>query len=165
MQRMLVYGLRTLVDVRLTPISRKPGFSKRRLTEALTESGIEYVHLPVLGNSKWNRAGLAGMPAELDEARAAYIEHISGDQAREAIKLIADMAVNGPTGSCALRPTRADATAGSSWPRYGIASTALVPMCWRSILPSARTVDTRSAGDDLSMRCADGTTSGWCGGA
>ncbi|HEX3811727.1 MAG TPA: DUF488 domain-containing protein [Mycobacteriales bacterium] len=29
-----------LVDVRLTPLSRKPGFSKRRLAEALSATGI-----------------------------------------------------------------------------------------------------------------------------
>ena len=33
-----------LVDVRLTPISRKPGLSKRRLTEALASVGVSYVH-------------------------------------------------------------------------------------------------------------------------
>jgi uncharacterized protein (DUF488 family) len=97
-QRMLAYGLRTMIDVRLTPISRKPGFSKRRLAEVLAENGMEYLHLPALGNPKWNRAGFAGTPAELDKARAVYVEQISGDQAREAIELIADKAHSGLTG-------------------------------------------------------------------
>jgi uncharacterized protein (DUF488 family) len=44
-----------LVDVRLTPLSRKPGFSKRRLAEALSAAGIDYVHLRALGNPKENR--------------------------------------------------------------------------------------------------------------
>lgn len=53
----LVADLRvqTLVDVRLTPLSRKPGLSKTRLGDALTQVGIGYVHLPALGNPKDNR--------------------------------------------------------------------------------------------------------------
>lgn len=97
-RRMLAYGLRTLIDVRLTPISRKPGFSKRRLAEALSENGIAYVHLPALGNPKWNRAGFAGSPTELAEARASYVEQISSPQAREAIELIVDRTGEGMTG-------------------------------------------------------------------
>lgn len=45
----------TLVDVRLNPISRKPGFSRRRLTEALGDAGIGYVHEKELGNPADNR--------------------------------------------------------------------------------------------------------------
>ncbi|TQK97553.1 helix-turn-helix protein [Streptomyces puniciscabiei] len=45
-----------VADVRLTPISRKKGFSKTRLGQALAEAGIEYTHLRGLGNPKENRA-------------------------------------------------------------------------------------------------------------
>ncbi|MGH3499360.1 MAG: DUF488 family protein [Nocardioidaceae bacterium] len=65
-------GVTAVVDVRLTPISRKRGFSKRALAAALEESGIEYVHLPALGNAKDNRAGFGGSTAELAEARERY---------------------------------------------------------------------------------------------
>jgi uncharacterized protein (DUF488 family) len=41
-----------LVDVRLNPISRKKGFSKRVLAAALEEAGIGYVHRRELGNPK-----------------------------------------------------------------------------------------------------------------
>src|SRR5437773_2633547 len=44
-----------LVDVRLTPLSRKPGLSKRRLAALLADAGIRYVHLGALGNPKDNR--------------------------------------------------------------------------------------------------------------
>ncbi|MEU8863164.1 DUF488 family protein, N3 subclade [Streptomyces umbrinus] len=44
-----------VADVRLTPISRKRGFSKTRLGEALAEADIEYIHLRGLGNPKDNR--------------------------------------------------------------------------------------------------------------
>ena len=41
-----------LVDVRLNAISRKPGFSKKRLEGAVSAAGIKYEHLRVLGNPK-----------------------------------------------------------------------------------------------------------------
>jgi uncharacterized protein (DUF488 family) len=44
-----------LVDVRLTPLSRKPGLSKTKLASAADAVGINYVHLPALGNPKDNR--------------------------------------------------------------------------------------------------------------
>jgi uncharacterized protein (DUF488 family) len=46
-----------LVDVRLTPLSRKPGLSKRRLAGLLDDAGVGYLHLPALGNPKANRDG------------------------------------------------------------------------------------------------------------
>ena len=44
-----------LVDVRLNPISRKPGFSKNPLCQALAEAGIRYRHERELGNPRENR--------------------------------------------------------------------------------------------------------------
>lgn len=45
-----------LIDVRLTPLSRKPGLSKTALAAALGTHGIRYLHLRALGNPKDNRA-------------------------------------------------------------------------------------------------------------
>ena len=39
-----------VVDVRLTPFSRRPGFSKTRLDAALADAGIDYEHAGGLGN-------------------------------------------------------------------------------------------------------------------
>lgn len=39
-----------LVDVREIPLSRKKGFSKNRLAEALKTEGIEYEHIKALGS-------------------------------------------------------------------------------------------------------------------
>jgi uncharacterized protein (DUF488 family) len=47
--RLRTAGVRTVLDVRELPLSRKPGFSKRAFAEALRQSGILYVHLPALG--------------------------------------------------------------------------------------------------------------------
>jgi uncharacterized protein (DUF488 family) len=45
----------TLIDVRLTPLSRKPGLSKTKLSASAESHGIRYIHLPALGNPKDNR--------------------------------------------------------------------------------------------------------------
>ena len=52
---LIARGVEVLVDVRLTPLSRKPGLSKTKLAARLRESGIDYVHLKALGNPKHNR--------------------------------------------------------------------------------------------------------------
>ncbi len=53
------WGVTVVVDIRLNPISRRQGFSKRALAARLDESGIEYRHMPALGNPRDNRAGFA----------------------------------------------------------------------------------------------------------
>jgi uncharacterized protein (DUF488 family) len=42
-------GVRTVLDVRQLPLSRKPGFSKGALSTALHTTGIVYAHVPALG--------------------------------------------------------------------------------------------------------------------
>ncbi|GEM49543.1 DUF488 domain-containing protein [Deinococcus cellulosilyticus] len=42
-------GVTVLVDVRAVPLSRKKGFSKSRLKEAVEAAGITYIHLRELG--------------------------------------------------------------------------------------------------------------------
>src|SRR5580704_8999058 len=42
-------GVKTLIDVRDRPISRRPGFSKRQLAAGLEEAGIRYIGLKALG--------------------------------------------------------------------------------------------------------------------
>ncbi len=51
-----------LIDVRLTPLSRRKGFSKRGLAETLCSSGIEYVHCKELGNPKEFRRTASSIP-------------------------------------------------------------------------------------------------------
>jgi uncharacterized protein (DUF488 family) len=53
-----------LVDVRLNPSSRRPGFSRRPLAQALADVGIDYVHEPLLGNPADNRDGFRRGDAE-----------------------------------------------------------------------------------------------------
>ena len=45
-------GVERLVDVRELPISRRRGFAKTALSVALSEVGVEYLHLRSMGNPK-----------------------------------------------------------------------------------------------------------------
>lgn len=47
-----------LLDVRATPFSRKPGFSKTQLAERLKSDNIQYIHLAELGTPKDIRENL-----------------------------------------------------------------------------------------------------------
>ncbi|MEV0346791.1 DUF488 domain-containing protein [Nonomuraea sp. NPDC050680] len=82
-------GVTMLVDVRLTPISRKRGFSKTALSAALADAGIIYQHMRELGNPKWNRAAFGGSPAELGTARGIYGQLLYDDDARDCLERIA----------------------------------------------------------------------------
>ncbi|WP_455116106.1 DUF488 domain-containing protein [Rothia aeria] len=82
-----------LVDVRLNPISRKKGFSKTKLSEALGQHGIRYVHLRELGNPKENRDGFwdTYTPA-WEAARENYRFMLDSEAAREALTYIEELA-------------------------------------------------------------------------
>jgi uncharacterized protein (DUF488 family) len=79
-------GVRTLVDVRLTPLSRIPGFSKTRLKTALESAGIDYLHYRELGNPKSNRAAFHGHAVE--QGRSRYRALLSAPEAREALSAL-----------------------------------------------------------------------------
>ena len=57
---LLQEGIRVVVDVRANPVSRKYGFSGRRLGEFCKKLGLEYRHVPSLGIPSTERAGLNG---------------------------------------------------------------------------------------------------------
>lgn len=46
---LIAHGVRTVVDVRELPLSRRPGWSKTALSEKLAERGLGYVHMRALG--------------------------------------------------------------------------------------------------------------------
>jgi len=46
------HGVECVLDVRENPFSRKPGFSKGPLSQALEAAGIRYVHLKELGTPR-----------------------------------------------------------------------------------------------------------------
>ncbi|WP_263370821.1 DUF488 domain-containing protein [Granulicella cerasi] len=49
LNRLIRNNVKTLVDVRRNPLSRKYGFSKKTLSDTVRKLGIGYVHIPELG--------------------------------------------------------------------------------------------------------------------
>jgi uncharacterized protein (DUF488 family) len=76
-------GVELLIDVRAIAASRRPGFSKTALSNALAERGIGYLHLRPLGTPAAGRqAARAGRTAEM---RAIYAEQLETPEAALAM--------------------------------------------------------------------------------
>lgn len=86
-----------VVDVRLNAISRKKGFSKTALSQALRAEGLEYAHLRSLGNPKDNRPGFAhpGTPEAFAAHRRFNTEVLDSEQAQAQINDILDLLESG----------------------------------------------------------------------
>lgn len=82
----------TVVDVRLNPISRRPGFSRKRLEGALSAAGIDYVHEKALGNPPENRDSFRSGDGE--DGRERMLE-ILMNGAGDALQRIVDLASSG----------------------------------------------------------------------
>src|SRR4029078_9754552 len=68
-------GVKRVIDVRAVPNSRRPGFSKTPLRNALAETGIDYVHLRALGTPADGRAAArAGRHDDLVRIYAGQLE-------------------------------------------------------------------------------------------
>lgn len=68
-------GVQRVIDVRAVPNSRRPGFSKTPLRNALAEVGIDYVHLKALGTpSEGRSAARAGRQDDLKRIYAGQLE-------------------------------------------------------------------------------------------
>jgi uncharacterized protein (DUF488 family) len=85
MSTLRTWGARTVVDVRLNPVSRKPGFSRKSLSAKLQEAGIQYVHMRALGNPTDNRPGFADPgSARADVAHTRFNEEVLGTEDAQA---------------------------------------------------------------------------------
>jgi uncharacterized protein (DUF488 family) len=68
-------GVERVIDVRAVPNSRRPGFSKTPLRNALAEAGIDYVHLRALGTPADGRAAArAGRTEDLKRIYSGQLE-------------------------------------------------------------------------------------------
>jgi len=68
-------GVERIIDVRAVPNSRRQGFSKTPLRNALAEAGIDYVHLRALGTPADGRAAArAGKHEELERIYEGQLE-------------------------------------------------------------------------------------------
>ncbi len=70
-------GVDVLVDVRELPMSRKPGFSKSKLSRYVTDQGIEYLHLKSLGSPRDSRKKLRES-GDFDTFSREYMDHLEG---------------------------------------------------------------------------------------
>lgn len=87
----------TVIDVRLNPVSRKRGFSRKSLATALQEAGFDYVHLRALGNPTDNRPGFAhpGTPHAEAAHKRFTSEILANDEARAALSEIERLSEQG----------------------------------------------------------------------
>lgn len=79
--------VRKLADVRALPLSRKRGFSKSSLREALAAEGIAYLPFRDLGDPKAGRD--AARAGRLAQFRAIYGDHLQSQAAQLALKVLA----------------------------------------------------------------------------
>ena len=75
-----------VIDVRLTPWSRRPDFSKKRLCAALEAAGIAYEHMGGLGNPPAIREIYLAGDAEAGHQR--FREHLSNGASRAVDELL-----------------------------------------------------------------------------
>lgn len=72
--------IKVLADVREAPISRKPGFSKNVLAEALSHAGIGYRHIRALGCPKPIRDAYKA-DGDWEKYTRAFTKHLERQQA------------------------------------------------------------------------------------
>ncbi|HHY37397.1 MAG TPA: DUF488 domain-containing protein [Clostridia bacterium] len=70
-------GIEMLLDIREIAISRKSGFSKRCLADALRQNGIEYKHIPALGSPSEIRRYLKST-GDFIKFYEGYMNHLKG---------------------------------------------------------------------------------------
>jgi len=82
----------TLVDIRERAQSRRPGFSKSTLSQALSEAGISYLHLRELGDPKEGRD--AARRGDMKQFRSIFSCVMESDEAKLAIERLTDLAIH-----------------------------------------------------------------------
>lgn len=87
-QALVAAGVDVLYDVRLNPVSRKPGFSKNKLRDALEAAGVDYVHEPLLGNPPDNRDAFRN--GNVEQGRARFQQRLNNGSRDALDKLTKD---------------------------------------------------------------------------
>lgn len=87
-----------LIDIRELPLSRKKGFSKHALRQAVEAAGISYEHIKSLGDPKPGRD--AAKAGDFSTFRKIFSEHLSSEPAQLALDNIIPVAIEG--GACLL---------------------------------------------------------------
>lgn len=79
-----------IIDIRDLPVSRKAGFSKNALADALQKCGISYVHLKELGDPKDGRN--AARSGDFDKFKRIYLARLKTSSAKAELKEAVDVA-------------------------------------------------------------------------
>lgn len=91
-------GISRLIDVRELPMSRRKGFAKQALSEALAGAGIEYVHLRGLGDPKEGRE--AARAGNFVEFVRVFNNHMRSEIAQTDLKRAIGLVAQG--GACLM---------------------------------------------------------------
>jgi uncharacterized protein (DUF488 family) len=91
-------NVKSLVDVRELPLSRKKGFSKRALSEALEDAGIKYIHIRQLGDPKPGRD--AARSGNMGEFSRIFGDHLRQGATQKALQDLVPVVADG--GACLL---------------------------------------------------------------
>lgn len=101
---LIEHDVETVVDVRELPLSRKPGFSKTKLSASLISAGIEYEHFPTLGCPKAIRHQFKE-DGDWQQYKSAFLKHLAKQtKSLEGLAELADLS------NCALMCFEADAS-------------------------------------------------------
>jgi len=88
-------GVKTLVDVRDLPLSRRAGFSKRQLQAAVEAGGMRYVHLRALGTPPEGRE--ANKRRQWERFWKIVDDKLATAEAEHALRELAAIAAQAPT--------------------------------------------------------------------
>lgn len=91
-------SVKTLIDVRELPLSRKKGFSKNGLRDELEHQGIKYMHVRQLGDPKSGR--IAARAGDFAKFRKIFNKHMSLEASKAALASILPVVKSG--GACLL---------------------------------------------------------------
>ena len=94
-QALTAAGVERVIDVRAVPNSRRPGFSKTPLRNALAEAGIDYVHLRALGTPAAGRE--AARKGRHEDLKRIYAAQLDLPEAIVAVEQMRELAAEKPS--------------------------------------------------------------------
>ena len=86
-ERLQQNRIEEVVDVRASPYSRRPGFSKKRLAASLAAAGLAYRHEPLLGNAFRDLD-------DFDAAMALMRDHLAAGEPAAAVDRLVALATD-----------------------------------------------------------------------
>ncbi len=89
-QTLVVNEIDVLIDIRDRAQSRKKGFSKTSLSEAIREAGLEYVHFRALGDPKEGRE--AARAGQYSKFHSIFNKVMNSSVAKEALLEVGNIA-------------------------------------------------------------------------